>query len=207
MTPRFAAKHDVRALLSDDHGITLTELMVAVMLMTVVSVIFTSVLASSTMATRDLQGAVTSNDTVRLVLQTLDAELRSAERVCTPAPGDSGNTLEFRTRSYVKNPPASGYRDIIYQLNADDDDDLTVLEKSEDGGTTWRTVVDHVENDALAVDLFENQGDAATALPSQGKVITIHVWSDANPNDRVSAELATTEISGRNIWTPNAAGC
>ena len=192
---------------SGDGGFTLTELMVSLMLLTVVSVVFTAALASSAMATRDLQGAVASNDTVRLVLQSLDTELRSAERFCAPEPGASGNTLEFRTRSYVNSPPAAGYRDIIYQLNADANGDLTILQKSEDGGTTWRTIVEHVENVAHGVDLFANQGGTATALPSQGKVITISVWSDANPNDRISAELATSEISGRNIWTPNAAGC
>ena len=197
----------MRALLSEDKGLTLTELMVSVMLLTVVSVIFTSALTSSAMATRDLQGAVSSNDIVRLALASLDRELRSAERVCTPEPGASGDTLEFRTRSYVKEPPPSGYRDITYQLNADGGGNLTVLQRSEDGGATWQTVVENVENVALGVAMFENQGDAATALPSQGKVITINVWSDANPRDRIGAELATTEISGRNIWTPNASGC
>ena len=196
-----------RRLVKEDEGITLVELMVSAMLLSVVSVIFTTVLASSLMATRDLQGAVTSNDTVRLVLQSLDSELRSAERLCTPAPGDSGNTLEFRTRSYKGTAPVSGYRDITYQLNADANGDLTVLQKSDDGGVTWYTVVENVTNDSMAVDLFENQGDAATALPSQGKVMTISIWSDANPNDRIGAEFATSEVSGRNIWTPNAAGC
>jgi len=197
----------MRLIRADERGLTLTELMVSVMLLTIVSVILTGTLVTTTMATRDVQNAAASNDDVRLVLQTLDREVRSAERICLPTPGTSGNTLSFRTRAWVNTPPPAGYRDILYQLNADAGGDLTILQKSEDGGTTWRTVIDNVENVARTTDLFENQGDDTTALPSQGKVITIQIWVDANPNDRVGAEYATTEISGRNVWTPSAQGC
>lgn len=95
----------------------------------------------------------------------------------------------------------------MYQLNADADGGLTVLQKSEDGGTTWQTIIENVTNADRGVALFENHGNVATALPSQGKVITVTLWVDANPSDRIGAELATTEISGRNIWTPSASGC
>lgn len=199
--------HRIRQIRGDDRGITLTELMVSVMVLTIVSVILTSTLVSTTLATRDVQNAAVSNDNVRLVLQTLDREVRSAERICVPTPGTSGNTLSFRTRAWVSTPPPLGYRDIIYQLNPDAGGDLTVLEKSEDGGGTWRTIIGNVENVAIGEDMFENQGDETAALPSQGKVITVRAWVDANPADRVGAELASTEISGRNIWTPTAQGC
>lgn len=197
----------IRQIRDDERGLTLTELMVSVMLLTIVSVILTSTLVSTTLATRDVQNAAVSNDNVRLVIQTLDREVRSAERICLPTPGTSGNTLSFRTRAWVATPPPLGYRDIIYQLNPDAGGDLTVLQKSEDNGVTWRTVIENVENVSIGEDLFENQGDVTTALPSQGKVITVRAWVDANLNDRVGAELATTEISGRNIWTPTAQGC
>ena len=82
-----------------------------------------------------------------------------------------------------------------------------LLQKSEDGGTTWRTIVEHVENVAHGVDLFANQGRTATALPSLCKVITISVWSDANPNDRISAELANLGDLRAKHLTPNVAGC
>jgi prepilin-type N-terminal cleavage/methylation domain-containing protein len=197
----------IKSRLSSDRGFTLAETMIAMLLMTIVSIVFTSALVSTMSATRDLQGAAQSNDSVRLALASLDRELRSAERICEPTPGNAGDTLSFRTRAYVGTPPPSGYRDLLYQLNADANGDLTVLQKSDDGGTTWRTVVENVTNVARGVDMFENHGDVVTALPSQGKVVTVAVWVDADPGDRISDELATTEISGRNIWTPSASGC
>jgi type II secretory pathway component PulJ len=192
---------------SDERGLTLTELMVAVFLMTVVSVIFTTVLASAFQATKDVQGTALSNDEVRLVMQSLDRELRAAERICEPIAGNTSNRLEFRTRAYVAAAPTAGYRDVIYELRDDGTGSNTLLQKSTDDGVTWRTVIDGVENEGLGVPMFENQGDDVSALPSQGKVVTVTAWVDSNPNDRVQAQLATTEISGRNIWSPNNAGC
>jgi hypothetical protein len=193
--------------LRDERGVSLTELMVAVFMLTVVSVIFTTVLVSSMQATRDLQGAALSNDNVRLVLQTLDRELRGAERICEPSAGVAANRLEFRTRAFAGTAPAAGYRDVIYELRDDGTGALTVLQRSADGGATWRTVVENVRNVEMGDDIFANQGDETTALPSQGKVVTVRIWVDADPADRIAAELATTEISGRNIWTPNNTGC
>ncbi len=196
-----------RALLRADAGVTLTEVMIAVMLLTIVGAVFTSVMASSLSATEDLSGASRSNDEMRLVIQTIDRELRGAERICQPAPGSDGNVLEFRTRAFAGTPPPSGYRDIEYRLAPDAGGALTILEKSNDGGATWRTVVEHVRNDALGVSMFTNQGNAATALPSQGKVITVVIWIDEDLTDNIGARETTTEIAGRNIWTPNSAGC
>jgi len=197
----------VFARLKDDRGLTLTEVMIAVMLLTIVGLVFTNVMASSLLATEDLAGAARSNDEMRLVIQTIDRELRGAERICQPTPGNDGNVLEFRTRAYAGTPPPSGYRDVTYQLAADAGGNLTILQKSTDGGTTWRTVVEHVRNDILGVSLFTNQGNVATALPSQGKVITVEIWIDGDLLDNIGAQVTTTEIAGRNIWTPNAAGC
>ena len=62
--------------------------------------------------------------------------------------------------------------------------------------------------------MFTNQGISETVGPSTtivgspsfGKVISLRVWIDANPRDDISPKLETTELSGRNVWTPNA-GC
>lgn len=195
------------ARLRDDDGLTLTEVMISVLLLTIVGIVFTSVMASSLQATEDLAGAARSNDEMRLVVQTIDRELRGAERICEPKPGNDGDVLEFRTRAFAGTPPPSGYRDVSYRLSPDAGGNLTILEKSIDGGATWRTIVEHVQNDDLGVSLFTNQGNAATALPSQGKVITVEVWIDEDLNDNIGARVTTTEIAGRNIWTPNSAGC
>ncbi len=209
---------------TDDRGLSLAELMVAVMLMTIVAAIFLSLLRTTMFATRDLEGTARSNDNVRLVLQQLDRDFRSAERVCEPLPGTVSNRLEFRTRAYTATTSAVGYQDLIYELrDVDGDGEATDLQRSVDGGATWSTVIGGVRNTTFVDDdyntaegrplgtagvpVFTNQGGVASALPSQGKVITVRVWVDVNPNDRIESRLGTTEISGRNIWTPNSADC
>lgn len=203
----------------DERGLTLTELMVAIFLLTIVSIVFSSVLASSLNATRDIENAARSNDDIRLILERIDRELRGAETICEPAPGDTSNTLSFITRS---NPiPPETTRHVIYRLvDVDGDGVSTDLQRSGDGGLTYITLNETVVNEEVALDLgtpqflFENQGrneinntGLPAASPSYGKVVRIVVWIDRSPLDRISPRLESTEVAGRNIWTPNAANC
>jgi len=214
----------MRRLHREDGGMSLAELMVAMMLMTIVAAVFLSLLQTTMFATRDLEGTARSNDGVRLALQQMDRDFRSAERVCEPLPGAVSNHLEFRTRAYTGTTSAVGYQDLIYDLrDVDGDGAATDLQRSADGGTTWRTIISGVQNETFVDDdyntavgralgtagvpIFTNQGGVASALPSQGKVITVRIWVDQDLNDRIDARLGSTEISGRNIWTPNSANC
>jgi type II secretory pathway pseudopilin PulG len=206
----------------DDRGTTLTELLVAIMLLTIVSLVFLPTLVAGLNATKDLQGAVQANDEARLALQRLDREFRAADRICAPLPGGSnaGDFLDFRTRAYTSATTADGTRRLAYQLNGTD------LEKSSDGGTTWTPVVHgivnatHLDDDynlnhadpvrpagTIGIPIFTTEGGGAGSYPSFGKVVTVRLWIDINPNDRIGARLVTTELSGRNVWTPLAPGC
>lgn len=214
----------MRRLHDSDHGLSLAELMVSMMLMAIVAAVFLSLLQTTMFATRDLEGTARSNDGVRLALQQLDRDFRSAERVCNPLPGFDSNRLEFRTRAYTATTNASGFVDLIYELrDIDGDGQATDLQRSIDGGITWRTIIGGVQNETFVDDdyntkagrplgtagvpVFTNQGGVASALPSQGKVITVRIWVDQETDDRINARLGTTEVSGRNIWTPNSANC
>jgi prepilin-type N-terminal cleavage/methylation domain-containing protein len=198
--------------LRSDQGVTLTELMVTVMLMGIVSVVFSTAIVSSLDATRDAEGAARSNDGIRLAIASLDRELRSASQICTPGPAESGDVLTFETRT------ATGTETITYRVDDPDADGVGELVRS--AGTGERVVVEGVVNGWVAAQngtnepLFTNQGITETVGPSTtvvgspsfGKVISIRVWIDANPRDDISPKLETTELSGRNVWTPNA-GC
>lgn len=211
-------KHLTRKL-KDQKGVSLTELLVVIFLLTTISIIFNQVLASSLSATSDLTGAATANDQLRLALASIDNELRSAETICEPAPGASSDRLWFVTRT--GSGPASTTTDFIYELRDEDGDgDFTDLVKSNDGGVTFRVVVPDVVNLEVAADLgvpqplFESQGsteiDASgvvQASPSFGRVLSIRVWVDTGLRDNITPRLETTEIAGRNVWTPNAASC
>ncbi len=204
---------------TDERGLTLSELMVAIFLLTIVSVVFSNVLSSSLRATRDIENSARTNDDIRLILERVDKELRGAETICIPAPGDTSNTLSFITRTNPVSPNES--RHVIYRLvDVDGDGASTDLQRSGDGGLTYITVNETVANEAVALDLgtpqflFENQGrneinntGLPSASPSYGKVVRITVWIDQSPLDRISPRLESTEVAGRNIWTPNAANC
>jgi type II secretory pathway pseudopilin PulG len=187
-----------------EEGLTLTELMISLLLLAAVSAVFLPLMNTSFMVTRDITNLAQANDAGRLILAQIDREFRSADRVCQPTPGTTGNTLEFRTRA-----PASGPVDLTYQLDGTD------LRRSADGGTTWRVVIENVVNQDAGyvaqfplVDepVFTTEGGAGLS-PSAGKVVRVRVWVDANLNDRAGPKLMTTELSGRNIWLPNAPDC
>ncbi len=210
---------------SEDRGLTLTEVLVAVFLLTVVGIIFTQTLSASVNATRDFEGAARSNDSVRIALERIDREFRSAEKICAPLPGNAnvGNTLDFHTRAVPAGHP-TGTRHVIYSLrDADGDGNATDLQRSADGGATWSTVVGGVENASIVDDayntehglplgsvgvaVFETLGGRPDSAPSEGRVIVVRLWVDAKPTDRIAPRLETTEISGRNVWTPNVTTC
>lgn len=200
-----------------EDGVSLVELMIAILLLAIVSLVFLPTLNSALFATRDLQNAAQANDAGRLALAELDREFRAAERICTPDPGTSGDSLSFRTRAWTRTTTATGYRDLAYQLNG------TSLQRSLDDGTTWSTVIEDVANTTVVDDaynlaegrplgtagvpVFTVEGGAGSFSPSEGKVVTVRIWVDASTRDRIAPKLLTTELSGRNIWIPNSAGC
>ncbi|MGH8937697.1 MAG: PilW family protein [Acidimicrobiia bacterium] len=194
----------MRRLITQEEGLTLTELMISLMLLAAVSAVFLPLMETSFMVTRDITNVAQANDAGRLALAQIDREFRSADRVCEPTPGTSGSVLEFRSRA-----PSAGAVDLTYDLDGTD------LRRSADGGTTWRVVIENVVNgDATYVaqfpevdePVFTTEGGAGLS-PSAGKVVRVRVWIDANPNDRAGPKLMTTELSGRNIWLPNAPDC
>ncbi len=199
--------------------------MIATLLIGIVSVVFTQLLSATFIATLDLQSAASNNDAARLALQQIDRDFRGAERICLPDQGvdESGDTLEFRTRAYAGSEPVAGYQDVEYDLK-DLDGDLTneTLQRRVDGGD-WVTVVGDVANPTIidedfntyagrsagtaGVPLFETLGGDDDDSPSEGKVVIVRVWIDSSTADRLSPRLETTEMSGRNIWNPNADVC
>ncbi len=205
--------------LSDDRGVSLTELLVVIFLMTTIGIIFSQVLASSLDATRDLEGSASANDDLRLALAAIDNELRSAETICEPTPGGTSDRLHFVTRRGTG--MATVETEYVYELqDLDGDGAFTDLMKSSDGGVTYRRVVGSVVNLQVAADLgvpqplFESQGatelgsgGTVEASPSFGRVMSVAIWAEAGTRDHITPRLETTEIAGRNVWTPNAASC
>jgi prepilin-type N-terminal cleavage/methylation domain-containing protein len=180
----------------NEKGMTIVELLIAMSLLLIAAAIFGTALSTSFTVTKDFEGVAASNDSARLALKQIDRELRSAESIAEPLPCTASNTLDFVTRAYTGSEKTQQH--IVYELVDG------ALRRSADGGSMWRTVIDDVVNESTEP-LFETQG-AAGGTPSEGKVVTITIWTDADPTDRIARRLAETEVSGRNIWTPKPGG-
>jgi type II secretory pathway pseudopilin PulG len=180
----------------NERGISIVELLIAMALMLIAAAVFGTALSTSFTVTKDFQGNAASNDSSRLVLKQITRELRSADQIYEPLPCNTSNTLDFDTRAYVGSEKTQQH--IVYTLVDG------ALQRSDDGGSTWRTVIDDIVN-ASSQPLFQTQGSTG-GTPSEGKVVTISIWSDADPTDRIGPRLAETEVSGRNIWTPSPGG-
>ena len=86
-----------------DDGVTLTELMVAVFLLVVVSAVFLPTMISGMNATDQITNVARSNDDGRLALQRIDREVRAAEIICSPAPGyQRTSPTQAGTRSVIQ---------------------------------------------------------------------------------------------------------
>ena len=152
-------------------------------------------------------------------MQRIDKELRSAEVICEPGPGLTSDRLHFHTRDGAGTTTIT--EEFIYEVQDLDGDGIaTDLVKSSDGGLTYQPIVTGIVNVAMALDLgvpqplFESQGanevsgsGTVQASPSFGRVLGITIWLDQKANDNISPRLETTEIAGRNVWTPNASSC
>ena len=203
----------------DETGVSLAELLVTLFLLAVVSIIFNQVLASSLSATNDFENASRANDDIRLVIARIDKELRSAEVICEPGPGLTSDRLRFFTRD--GSGAASVTEELIYEVqDLDLDGVATDFVKSKDGGVTYQPVAKGIANAAMALELavpqpiFESQGanelsssGTPEASPSFGRVMGVSIWFDVTQTDNIKPRLETTEIAGRNVWTPNSSSC
>ena len=80
-----------------DAGLTLIELAVSMVVMSIVMVMFLTTLTSAMSSSGRLQRSAEAIDDARLISAQLDRELRSAECISAPAENASGNSLVFRT--------------------------------------------------------------------------------------------------------------
>ena len=82
---------------SGDAGVTLVELTVTLLVMSLVMVTFLTALTSAMNTSGRLQRSAEAVDEARRISARLDRELRSAQCISTPAENQSGNTLVFRS--------------------------------------------------------------------------------------------------------------
>lgn len=186
----------------NEDGITLVELLVAMSMMGIVMIIFSSVLVSMQRTVVAIDRASRANDQARLAIEQLDKELRSGNVIADPGEPISGYTGDApafqRLIVYTQaNAPIRGGSVCeLWQItSATELQTRTWLPGSNSWLTSWRTVAEHIVNRSTNTNAFELTGD-----PLKGnRTLDIHLM--INP-DYTAAPSSTVELesslTGRN---------
>ena len=185
-----------------EDGITLVELLVAMSIMSIVMVMFSTVLVSMQRTVVNTDRLSRANDQARLAIEQLDKELRSGNVISDPAAAISG---------YTGGAPANQRLLIYTQANAtirggsvcelwqitttNQLQARTWLPGSDSWLTSWRTVAEYIVNRSTSTNAFELTGDALKG----NRTLNIHLM--VNP-DYTNAPTSTIELeaslTGRN---------
>ncbi len=181
---------------------TLVELLVAMSMMGVVMVIFSSVLVSMQRTVVTIDRASRANDQARLAIEHLDKELRSGNVISDPgAPisgytGDAPANQRLLVYTQANATIRGGSVCELWQItSASELQARTWLPGSNSWLTSWRTVAEHIVNRSTSTSAFELTGD-----PLKGsRTLNIHLM--INP-DYTNAPSSTVELesslTGRN---------
>ena len=183
-----------------EDGMTLVELVVAMSMLGVVLLIFTSVLASIQRTVVVNQRYSEANDAARLALQQLDRELRSGNVINDPADTVTGLSAPAYQHLLIytqANVPTRGAAQCeVWQLTTDHE--LQVrrwLPGESDWETGWRTVAEHVVNRTTGVNAFTMNSDPLKGERTIDIRLQVNPDLDGNPDRTIEIRASLT---GRN---------
>ena len=147
---------------SGQDGMTLVELVVAMSMLSIVLLIFTSVLASVQRTVVENQRYSEANDAARLALQQLDRELRSGNVINDPSAPPTGYPANNSLLIYSQaNLPTRGQAQCeLWKITTNHE--LQVrrwIPGSSTWETEWRTVAEHIVNRTTGVNAFTMNSD------------------------------------------------
>ncbi len=191
-------KRVLQRLWREEGGITLTELMITVTLLTLVTGAFLTFLESTNRAVIVEQERSLANDEARLAVQQLDREVRSANYIYDPddeAQPYKGYSLRVYTQA---NAPTRtpGFQCVQWRIQ---DGDL--LRRSWPTGqpgsaSSWRLVAGHIVN----VDLGQKAFSMDTDPDKGGRTVRVRLLIDVDLADTVSRPVRLeTSLTGRNV--------
>lgn len=146
---------------SDDAGFTLTELMVAMMVMALASGVFLTTLASVQRSVAETEIRTRTNTQARLALQTLDHEVRSGNLLYDPESYTDLSQRYFRFKVYTQanatsRQPSPGYTCRLWRITDGNELQTRWWEPypadPDDTASNWRTVATGIVNRAVDPD-------------------------------------------------------
>jgi prepilin-type N-terminal cleavage/methylation domain-containing protein len=188
-----------RRLRSDDHGFTLVELLTAMMVLSIVMVVFGTVFASVLGSVTREDNLSQTNDQARLALEQLDREIRSGNVLYDPAneTADPGYILRVYTQSNATTrTPNPGFFCTLWKI----DTSKRLLWRTwpplqPEDASNWRVIATGVVNKSLSTPAFSLDSD-----PNRGSrtiVVTLKVNQDLT-NRPTQTQTYSESITGRN---------
>jgi prepilin-type N-terminal cleavage/methylation domain-containing protein len=181
------------ARMRSEAGMTLPELLVAMSLLAIVSVVFLSVLVSMQRSVARNAEWSRNNDEARLGVEAIDRHIRSGNVLYSPVA--DGSSLVVHTQS---NAPTIGERCIQWQII---DRELQARwwrpQPGPQDPTAWRTVAEGVVNYVVSpeVPAFSIDPDPDKGNRMIGVVLLVNGAYEAHPNQTVRIQVGVT---GRN---------
>ena len=184
--------------LTGEHGMTLVELVVAMSMLGVVLLIFTSVLASVQRSILVNQRYSEANDEARLALQQLDRELRSGNVINDPATPPTGYTANQTLLIYTQaSLPTRGEAQCeIWKVTTGGE--LQVrrwIPGASTWETSWRTIVDSLVNRSTGVNAFTMNSDPLKGERTVDIVLQVNPAYADHPDRTIEIQASLT---GRN---------
>jgi prepilin-type N-terminal cleavage/methylation domain-containing protein len=166
---------------SDQRGLTLTEVLVAMMVMSLAAVVFLSTLASVQKSVAETDIRTRSNTQARLALQTLDREVRSGNILYDP---EWSTDPYFRFKVYTQSnattrQPSPGYTCRLWRITSDGQLQTRFWEPGQEdpdlSASGWRTVATGIVNKSV---------DDPTDSTCEGSTCAFRLDDDPNKGGR-----------------------
>ena len=188
----------IRRLRGED-GMTLVELLVAMAILSIVSLVFTSTLSSVQRAVVEEDVRIRLNDQVRLAVQSIDRLVRSGNILYDPV-DESGNdpydatATGYMFRIYTQAEQAAG-QDARCALWLVDDQERLLYRTwpilAPEDASNWTVVADGVVNRSL--------GEPAFTLDAAGRTIAVEFHVNPDLAHRPQAtQVVEASLTGRN---------
>jgi type II secretory pathway pseudopilin PulG len=178
--------------LRQEGGFTVVELAVSTLILGVVTLVFTSNLASLQKAVGGETNRSINNDQIRLAMEQLDREIRSANLLYDPDPSATPDGYHLRVYTQSNGVP---FRCVEWRVTGSE---LQRRVRSPGYGvawpTTWQTIATNVVNVANGVKSFSLDHD-----PSRyPRTIDVTLWVSSTPTNQSTIQKETLAITGRN---------
>lgn len=190
----------IARLRKDETGLSLVELLVAMMMLGIVAAIFSTTLASVQRVVGETDSRTTNNTQARLAIEELDREIRSGNVLYDPGVGTDAN---YRFKIYTQSnaptrDPSPGYVCRLWRITSTYELQTRFWPPGQpEDATAWRTVSTGVVNRALSpevpaftLDTDPNKGGRVVNI-----VLMVNNDLDGRPNETVKLQAALT---GRN---------